>query len=121
MRACPRLDFPSVLASALVIGVFSMFQMSRLNNSTQDIYEREYTARLATEQQSASLEKTKSYVQQMASITKRYADSASQAAELSHCASRAAVQGGQMVANVVEAMEKIRLSTLATQANIGSI
>lgn len=74
-----------------------------------------------TEQQSASLEKTTTNVEQMTSIAKRYADSASQAAELSGSASRAAVQGGQVVANVVETMEKIRQSTQAIHSNIGAI
>jgi methyl-accepting chemotaxis protein len=74
-----------------------------------------------TEQQSASLEKTTTNVEQMTSIAKRYADSASQAAELSGSASRAAVQGGQVVADVVQTMEKIRQSTLAIHSNIGAI
>ena len=74
-----------------------------------------------TEQQSASLEITTTNVEAMTAIAKRYADSASQAAELSGSASRAAVQGGQVVANVVETMEKIRQSTLAIHSNIGAI
>ena len=74
-----------------------------------------------TEQQSASLEKTTSNVEQMAAISKRYADSATQAAELSGSANRAALQGGEVVANVVQTMEKIRQSTLAIHTNIGSI
>ncbi len=74
-----------------------------------------------TEQQSASLEKTTSNVEQMTAIAKRYADSASHAAELSGSASRAALQGGQVVAHVVETMEKIRQSTQAIHSNIGAI
>lgn len=74
-----------------------------------------------TEQQSASLEKTTSNVERMTAIAKRYADSASQAAVLSGSASRAAVQGGQVVANVVQTMERIRQSTLAIHSNIGAI
>ncbi|OYU46592.1 MAG: methyl-accepting chemotaxis protein [Burkholderiales bacterium PBB4] len=50
VRASLRFAFASVLAGALVIGVFSLFQMGRLNGSTQAIYEQEYTAGLATEQ-----------------------------------------------------------------------
>ena len=74
-----------------------------------------------TEQQSASLEKTTSNVEQMAAISKRYADSASQAAELSASANRAALQGGEVVEHVVQTMEKIRQSTMAIHFNIGSI
>jgi methyl-accepting chemotaxis protein len=74
-----------------------------------------------TEQQAISLEKTTSNVEQMAAISKRYADSASQAAELSASANRAALQGGEVVEHVVQTMEKIRQSTLAIHSNIGSI
>lgn len=74
-----------------------------------------------TEQQSASLEKTTSNIAQMTAIAKRYADSASHAADLSGSASRAAGQGGDVVAHVVETMEKIRQSTQAIHSNIGAI
>ena len=50
VRASLRFAFASVLAGALVIGVFSLFQMGRLNGSTRAIFEQEYTAGLATEQ-----------------------------------------------------------------------
>jgi methyl-accepting chemotaxis protein len=45
-----RLAFASVVAGALIIGVFSLFQLGRLNASTQTIYEQEYKAGLAAEQ-----------------------------------------------------------------------
>jgi len=50
VRASLRLAFAAVLAGALVIGVFSLFQMGRLNASTQVIYEQEYAAGQAAEQ-----------------------------------------------------------------------
>ena len=50
VRASLRLAFAAVVAGALVIGVFSLFQMGRLNTSTQIIYEQEYTAGQAAEQ-----------------------------------------------------------------------
>ena len=50
VRASLRLAFAAVLAGALVIGVFSLFQMGRLNASTQIIYEQEYAAGQAAEQ-----------------------------------------------------------------------
>lgn len=74
-----------------------------------------------TEQQSASLEKTTTNVAQMTAIAKRHADSAAHAAELSGSARKAAVQGGQVVTNVIATMEKIRESTLAIHSNIGAI
>ena len=50
VRASLRLAFAAVLAGALVIGVFSLFQMGRLNASTHVIYEQEYAAGQAAEQ-----------------------------------------------------------------------
>lgn len=50
VRASLRLAFAIVVAGALVIGVFSLFQMGRLNASTKVIYEKEYTAGQAAEQ-----------------------------------------------------------------------
>ena len=74
-----------------------------------------------TEQQSASLEKTTTNVEQMAAIAKRYADSATQAAQLSGLATRSAQQGGEVVASVVATMDKISKSAEAIHANIGVI
>jgi methyl-accepting chemotaxis protein len=50
VRASLRLAFAVVVSGALVIGVFSLFQMGRLNASTRVIYEKEYTAGQAAEQ-----------------------------------------------------------------------
>ena len=50
VRASLRLAFAVVVAGALVIGVFSLFQMGRLNASTKVIYEQEYIAGQAAEQ-----------------------------------------------------------------------
>lgn len=50
VRASLRLAFAAVLAGALVVGVFSLFQMGRLNASTHIIYEQEYAAGQAAEQ-----------------------------------------------------------------------
>ena len=50
VRASLRLAFAVVVAGALVIGVFSLFQMGRLNASTGVIYEQEYKAGQAAEQ-----------------------------------------------------------------------
>jgi methyl-accepting chemotaxis protein len=74
-----------------------------------------------TEQQSASLEKTTTHVEQMASIAKRHADSATHAAQLSGTATRSAQQGGDVVADVVSTMEKISKSTDAIHGNISVI
>ena len=74
-----------------------------------------------TEQQASSLEKTTTNVEQLTAIAKRYADSATRAAQLSGSASLAARQGGDVVANVVLTMEKISQSTQAIHANIGAI
>ena len=50
VRASLRLAFAIVVAGALVIGVFSLFQMGRLNASTRVIYEQEHAAGQAAEQ-----------------------------------------------------------------------
>ncbi len=50
VRASLRLAFAIVVAGALVIGAFSLFQMGRLNASTKVIYEKEYIAGQAAEQ-----------------------------------------------------------------------
>ena len=74
-----------------------------------------------TEQQATSLEKTTANVEQLTSIAKRYADSSTRAAQLSANASQAALQGGDVVAQVVLTMGKISESTQAIHANIGAI
>ncbi len=50
VRASLLLSFLCLLLGSVVIGVFSLAQMGRLNASTQTIYEREYAAGLAAEQ-----------------------------------------------------------------------
>ncbi|MEO7108118.1 MAG: MCP four helix bundle domain-containing protein, partial [Rhodoferax sp.] len=50
VRASLGLAFACVVTGALVIGVFSLFQMGRLNASTGVIYNQEYTAGQAAEQ-----------------------------------------------------------------------
>ncbi len=50
VRASLRLAFLCVLAGAVVIGIFSLIQMRRLNASTHIIYEQEYAAGQAAEQ-----------------------------------------------------------------------
>jgi len=74
-----------------------------------------------TELQSASLEKTTTNVEQMAALTRRYAESAAEAAQLSGNASRSARQGGEVVAEVVSTMERISKSTQAIHGNISVI
>jgi methyl-accepting chemotaxis protein len=74
-----------------------------------------------TEQQSASLEKTTTHVEQMAAIAKRHAEGATHAAQLSGTATRSAQQGGDVVADVVSTMEKISKSTDAIHGNISVI
>jgi methyl-accepting chemotaxis protein len=50
VRATLRLAFACVVAGAFAIGVFSLVQMGRLNQSTHTIFEKEYTAGQAAEQ-----------------------------------------------------------------------
>ena len=50
VRASLQWAFACVLAGALVIGAFSLWQMGRINASTQALYEQEYAAGQAAEQ-----------------------------------------------------------------------
>ena len=50
VRASLGLAFACVVTGAVVIGMFSLFQMGRLNDSTRIIYDQEYTAGQAAEQ-----------------------------------------------------------------------
>jgi methyl-accepting chemotaxis protein len=50
VKASLLLAFACVLTGALVIGAFSLWQMGRINASTQAIYEQEYSAGQAAEQ-----------------------------------------------------------------------
>lgn len=50
VRASLGLAFACVVTGAIVIGMFSLFQMGRLNASTRIIYDQEYTAGQAAEQ-----------------------------------------------------------------------
>lgn len=50
VRASLGLAFACVVTGAVVIGMFSLFQMGRLNESTRVIYDQEYTAGQAAEQ-----------------------------------------------------------------------
>lgn len=50
VRTSLWLAFASVLLGAVLIGVLSLFQMGRLNASTQNIYEREYATGQAAEE-----------------------------------------------------------------------
>ena len=50
-----RLAFACVLLGALIIGVFSWFQMARLNGSTQTMYDQEYASVQAAEKVRSNL------------------------------------------------------------------
>ncbi len=50
-----RMAFACVLLGALIIGVFSWFQMARLNGSTQNMYEQEYVSVQAAEKVRSNL------------------------------------------------------------------
>jgi methyl-accepting chemotaxis protein len=50
VRSTLRLGFVSVVSGALVIGAFSLYQMGRINNASQAIYEKEFAISQAAEQ-----------------------------------------------------------------------
>ena len=94
---------------------------SQVANASREISMGNLDLSRRTEQQSASMEKTTTNIEQMAGIAKRYADSASQAAQLSAEANQAAHLGGEVVASVAATMEQIKRSTQAIHSNIGVI
>ena len=94
---------------------------SQVANASREISMGNVNLSQRTEQQAVSLERTTTNVGQMAAIAKRYADSATQAAQLSSAANQAAQQGGEVVAQVVDTMGHISKSTQAIHANISVI
>ncbi|HTD03105.1 methyl-accepting chemotaxis protein [Undibacterium sp.] len=74
-----------------------------------------------TEQQASSLEETAATMEQLTSIVKQNADNAKQANQLVTSASQLAVQGGSVVAQVVETMGSINQSSKRVTDIIGVI
>lgn len=70
-----------------------------------------------TEQQASALEETSASMEELGSTVRQNADSARQANQLAQSASQTAVQGGEVVAQVVQAMQGINSSS----AKIGDI
>ncbi|WP_426196716.1 methyl-accepting chemotaxis protein [Massilia sp. DWR3-1-1] len=64
-----------------------------------------------TEEQASTLEQTAASMEELASTVKQNADSARQANTLAACASEVAVKGGAVVAQVVETMASIDVSS----------
>ncbi len=74
-----------------------------------------------TEAQAASLEQTASSVEQFAATVKQNADSSAQANVLAMAASQVAVQGGAIVADVIDTMDAINISSKKIVDIIGLI
>ncbi|MRW91498.1 HAMP domain-containing protein [Duganella sp. FT80W] len=74
-----------------------------------------------TEQQASSLEETASSMEELTSTVKQNADNARRANELAHSASGIAVQGGDVVSQVVQTMGSINASSSKIVDIIGVI
>jgi len=74
-----------------------------------------------TEAQAASLEETASSVEQFSSTVKQNADNSAQANQLAQNASNVAVQGGEIVADVIATMDEINTSSRKIVDIIGLI
>ncbi|SHN18547.1 methyl-accepting chemotaxis protein [Duganella sacchari] len=74
-----------------------------------------------TEQQASSLEETASSMEEMTSTVKQNSDNARRANELAHSASGIAIQGGDVVSQVVETMGSINASSSKIVDIIGVI
>jgi len=74
-----------------------------------------------TEQQAASLEETASSMEELTSTVKQNADNANRANQLGRSASEVAIQGGEVVSQVVDTMEEINESAKKIVDIIGVI
>jgi aerotaxis receptor len=98
----------------------------RVNVETMAVATRQIAAGNAdlsgrTEAQAASLEETASSVEQFSSTVKQNADNSAQANKLAQNASNVAVQGGEIVADVIATMDEINTSSRKIVDIIGLI
>jgi aerotaxis receptor len=98
----------------------------RVNVETMAVATRQIAAGNAdlsgrTEAQAASLEETASSVEQFSSTVKQNADNSEQANKLAQNASNVAVQGGEIVADVIATMDEINSSSRKIVDIIGLI
>ncbi len=98
----------------------------RVNVETMAVATRQIAAGNAdlsgrTEAQAASLEETASSVEQFSSTVKQNADNSEQANKLAQNASQVAVQGGEIVADVIATMDEINNSSRKIVDIIGLI
>ncbi|HEX8403455.1 MAG TPA: methyl-accepting chemotaxis protein [Duganella sp.] len=98
----------------------------RVNVETMAVATRQIAAGNAdlsgrTEAQAASLEETASSVEQFSSTVKQNADNSAQANQLAQTASDVAVQGGEIVADVIATMDEINNSSRKIVDIIGLI
>ena len=98
----------------------------RVNVETMAVATRQIAAGNAdlsgrTEAQAASLEETASSVEQFSSTVKQNADNSAQANALAQNASSVAVQGGEIVADVIATMDEINTSSRQIVDIIGLI
>ena len=93
----------------------------QVSNAAREISMGNQDLSLRTEQQSQSLERSTSNMARMADVAHGNASSAQGAASLSSRASDAARHGGEVVANVTAAMNRINETTHAIHANISAI
>ena len=98
----------------------------RVNVETMAVATRQIAAGNAdlsgrTEAQAASLEETASSVEQFSSTVKQNADNSAQANALAQNASTVAVQGGEIVADVIATMDEINTSSRKIVDIIGLI
>jgi len=98
----------------------------RVNVETMAVATRQIAAGNAdlsgrTEAQAASLEETASSVEQFSSTVKQNADNSAQANKLAQSASEVAVQGGEIVADVIATMDEINTSSRKIVDIIGLI
>ena len=94
---------------------------TQVANASREISLGNQDLSLRTEQQAESLVRTFANMAQMTQIADRYASSASEAATLSATATQAALQGGEVVAQVALVMDRINKTTQIIHSHIGEI
>ncbi|WP_169569006.1 methyl-accepting chemotaxis protein [Sneathiella limimaris] len=94
---------------------------SEVNNAAQEINEGTIDLSQRTEQQASNLEETAAAMEEMASTTKQNAENAQQANQLSISARDVAEKGGNVVGEVVTAMNRIETSSQKISDIIGVI
>lgn len=94
---------------------------STIASASSEISSGNFDLSSRTEHQASALQQTASSMEQLTSTVKQNADHAKEATRLAHSASQVAIQGGDVVSNVVHTMSSINTSSKKIVDIIGVI